>query len=302
MAGPGLANWLRVIFLSIIWGGSFAANRAALTGFSPLTIATLRVTLGAAVLLMAMRAMGQRLPRERRVWPYLIGMGFFTSALPFSLLGWGQKYVASGFAGITMAAVPLFTILLALRFVPEERLSAGRLIGLALGFAGVAILIGPAALSARSGADLEPLARVACLGAALSYATGSIITRRCPPVPLVALSASALVVAAGMLWPLVLLTEGLPAITQAPPGALLAVLYQGILPTALATVLLITVIQQAGPTFLTLSNYQVPVWAVIFGALLFGERLPGSFLLALALILGGLAASNLRRSNLRARL
>lgn len=301
MPKPGIANWLRVITLSILWGGSFAANRAALEGFGPITIATLRISIGGIALLILMRLMGQRLPRTHRVWPYIIGMAAFTSALPFSILGWGQQYVASGFAGITMAAVPLFTMILAIRFVPEEHLTAGRVIGLLLGFAGVAILIGPAALTATTGASNESLARLACLMTAFSYATGSIITRRCPPVPMVALSAAVLTVAALMLWPIMLLAEGMPSLSDKPTAALLTVGYLGLLPTALATIMLVTVVQQAGPTFLTLSNYQVPLWAVIFGALFFGERLPGSFLAALGLILAGLAVSSLRRrSNPRA--
>lgn len=290
---PGLVNWLLVIFLSVIWGASFMNVKIALTGFGPVTIAACRITLAAAALLMLARAMGQRLPgvAERRIWAHVLGMAVFSNIVPFTLLSWGQLHVASGFAGITMSVVPLFTMLLSAWLLPDARLTPARLVGVGLGIAGVILLIGPRAFAA-TGADMEGLARLACLGSTLSYAIGSITTRRCPPVPLVALSASALLVAAVAMVPLALLAEGWPDFAGAGLRACLSLAYLGLFPTALATVLLVRVIQSAGPNFLSMSNYQVPVWSVIFGTVLLGERLPASFLAALVLILAGLAVSN----------
>lgn len=284
---------MRVIALSAIWGAAFVNIRVALTGFGPLTIAALRILIGGAALLWLARATGQRLPplRDRGRWVPILGMAVFSNALPFSLLGWGQQHVASGFAGLTMAAIPLFTLLLAARFLPGERLTPGRVVGVMLGGAGVVLLIGPGALLA-SGADAEAAGRLACIAAALSYAIGAVITRRCPPTPLAALSAATLLAAAAMILPLTLAVEGLPQ--AAPPAALLSVAYLALMPTAIATVLVIGVVRSAGPNFLALSNFQVPVWSLLLGAAIFDERLPASFLLALALILGGVAASTMR--------
>lgn len=295
MTAPGLANWLRVIALSIIWGGAFVNTRLALADFPPLTIAGLRIALAAAAVWALMRVMGQRLPTNPRVWAFAAAMGVFSNALPFSLLAWAQQHVASGFAGITMATVPLFTLLLAVRFVPGEVLTPARLVGVALGLTGVVLLIGPQALLTRSGADHEMLARIACVATTLAYAIGSITTRRCPPTPLVSLSAASLIMATLVMIPLVLAVDGVPDVGGARASSLAGLIYLGLMPTALATVLMVAVIQQAGPTFLTMSNYQVPIWSVIFGALIFGERLPASFFIALGLILAGLAVSNLRR-------
>lgn len=293
MQRPAVGDWIRVIALSAIWGASFVNIRMALTGFGPLTIAALRIVIGAAALLLLARVMGHRLPPlpDRRRWTHILGMAVFSNVLPFSLLGWGQQHVASGFAGLTMAAVPLFTLLLAARFVPGEHLTVGRIVGLGLGGAGVVLLVGPAALL-TSGADAEAAGRLACIAAALSYAIGAVITRRCPPTPLVALSAATLLVAMALIVPLALAVEGLPG--QAPVPAWLSVAYLGLMPTAVATLLLIAVATRAGPNFLALSNYQVPVWSLLLGAAIFGERLPASFLLALALILAGIAASTAR--------
>lgn len=288
---PGLANWLRVIALSVIWGASFLNVSVALRGFDPLSVAALRIVIAALAITTIAHAMGIGLPRGRRVWLHAAGMGFFSNALPFSLLSWGQQHVASGFAGITMAAVPLFTMLLAHRLVPGERMTPLKLLGLGLGMAGVVTLIGPQALAAAGGA-MEPLARLACVASTLAYAIGGIITRRCPPVPMIAFSAAALIAASAMIVPTALLVEGLPDPARIDWAAAGAVLYLGLLPTAVATLLLVKVIQTAGPTFLTQSNYQVPIWSVLFGTVFLDERLPAAFFAALGLILAGLAVSN----------
>lgn len=294
-SAPTLSNWLSVFALGVIWGASFMSVTVALEGHGPFTIAAGRIALAAVALVLVARLLGHRLPRfageGRVVWLFATGMGFFSNALPFFLLGWAQQHVASGFAGITMAVVPLFTLVLAHYFVPGDRLTGRKVAGFVLGLAGVVMLIGPGALTS-GGAELEDIARIICILAAASYSTGSILTRRCPPVSLVAFSAMALLAATAMIVPVALLVEGVPQPGAALP--LLAIVYLGLGPTALATLLLVQVIRTAGPSFLTQTNYHVPVWSVIFGAAFLSEALPAQFLLALGLILGGLALSRAR--------
>lgn len=296
IARPTLADWLSVVALAIIWGASFMAVAVALEGYGPLTIAAARIALGAVALSAVARAMGLGLPRfaggtGRRIWLHAAGMGALSNAVPFFLLSWGQQAVTSGFAGITMAVVPLFTLVLAHAFLPGDRLTGRKVAGFVLGLAGVAVLIGPAAL-ASSGAAVEDWARLACILASFCYAAGSIVTRLCPPVPLVSLSAAALWSAAVMIVPVALWAEGVPDVAGGAP--LVALVYLGLGPTALAALLLVRVIRSAGPTFLTQTNYQVPVWSVIFGTLFLNEALPAQFLAALGLILAGLAVSRAR--------
>ncbi|KPD13123.1 DMT family transporter [Phaeobacter sp. 11ANDIMAR09] len=290
---PGTANWIKLIILGLIWGSSFMAVTLALQGLGPVTIAAVRISLGAASLLAIISVMRIGLPslhngQGRVIWLCALGMGFFTNALPFTLLSWGQTYVASGFAGVCMAVVPLFVLPLAHVLVPGERMTLNRALGFAIGFSGVLTLIGFKAF-ASAGSDFESLARLACLAAALCYAIGSIITRLCPSVNLLSLSAAALSCGAVMIVPMALWQEGLPSLPQGQ--SLLAVLYLGLVPTALAQVLLVQVARSAGPSFLSTVNYQVPVWSVFFGALLLNETLPPQLFAALILILGGLLLS-----------
>lgn len=293
LARPTPGDWISVVALAAIWGASFMGVTVALQGYGPMTIAAVRIAVGAVALSLVARAMGLRLPTVRgaagrRIWLHVVGMGAFSNALPFSLLAWGQQHVTSGFAGISMAVVPLFVLVLAHFLVAGERMTGRKALGFVIGLAGVVVLIGPAAFGA-SGADLENRARIACILAAGCYGSGSIITRLCPPVPLVAFSTAALWSATVMIVPIALWSEGVPEFHGGLP--LIGLIYLGIGPTALATLLLVRVVRNAGPTFLIQTNYQVPVWSVVFGIVFLGESLPPQFLGALGLILAGLAIS-----------
>ncbi len=290
-----LVNWLRLGALGIIWGSSFMAVSVAIRGFGPLSVAAGRITLGAVILFLLTRMMGLKLPamntaQGRRVWLAALGFGFCSMALPFFLLSWGQNYVTSGFAGVTMAAVPLLVLPLAHFLVAGDQMTLPKATGFAIGFAGVMVLIGLGAFESTGG-SLEPLARLACLGASVGYAFGSIITRLAPKVDPIAFATTATILAALMILPMALLVEGMPQ--NVSGSAFLAVLYLGIAPTALANLLLVAVIRSAGPSFLSLVNYQVPIWSVIFGAVFLSEDLPGRTYFALALILTGLAVTKI---------
>lgn len=290
---PGLINWIKLITLGIIWGASFMAVSVALNDMGPMSIAAVRILIGALSVLALIRVMGISLPslssgEGRIIWLAAAGMGFFSNALPFTLLSWGQTYVNSGFAGVCMAIVPLFVLPLSHVFVPEERMTFRRTLGFSVGFVGVLVLIGLDAF-ASAGTDFESLARIACLAASLCYAIGAIITRLCPQVNMLSLSAAALICGSAMIVPVALWQEGVPSLPSTTP--LLAILYLGIFPTAVAQILLVQVARSAGPSFLATVNYQVPVWSVIFGALLLSEAVPPQLFAALALILGGLLLS-----------
>ncbi|MDG1341222.1 DMT family transporter [Thalassobium sp. R2A62] len=281
---PTATNWLSIFLLGLIWGGTFMVVTIALEGYGPLTVACARTTLGAVSLLVLMWALGRPIPLGTIVWGYLLITGILNTALPFALLSWGQQYVPSAFAGISMAALPLFVLPLA-HFFTDEKLTTRKTIGVIVGFFGAAVLIGPNAL--RIGQGIEPIAQLACLMASLSYAVSSILTRRCPPVDSISMAAITLVVGSVCLIPAMLAFEGIPE--WVPTRAGYAIIFLGLVPTAFAALLRVQTIRTAGSVFMTLVNYQVPVWSMIFGAWILSEALPIHFFAALALILGGLA-------------
>ncbi len=284
---PTLRNWLSIGLLGLIWGGTFMVVAVALRGYGPLTVACARTTLGAIALLGLKTALNRPWPTfSPRLWKYLIVIGILNTALPFAMLSWGQQYVPSAFAGISMAALPIFVLPLAHIF-SDEALSTRRLIGVIIGFTGALVLIGPSAL--RIGQGWEQLGQIACVLAAFSYAIASIMTRRCPPIDPIVLAALTLTVGSIVLIPAMLVVEGVPG--TAAPLHMAAIVFLGLFPTALATLLRVVVIRSAGSVFMTLVNYQVPLWSVLCGALILSEDLPLRFFAALALILCGLAVS-----------
>lgn len=292
----GAINWLRILVLGVIWGASFMAVSIALQDVGPISVAAGRIALAAVILLGFVRAKGLKLPpmtgeNGRKIWLSAVGFAFCSMAFPFFLLSWGQQYVASGFAGVSMAAVPLLVLPLAHFLVPGDQLTIPKGFGFGIGFIGVVILIGPSAFKSL-GTDIEPLARLACLAASAGYAIGGIITRLAPKVDPIAFATSATTLAAIMIVPVALAVEGVPQIPSA--GAIWAIIYLGVFPTALANLLLVAVIRSVGPSFLSLVNYQVPVWSVVFGTVFLSEALPSGTVAALGLILVGVGVSQFR--------
>lgn len=297
MENRGMLAWALLIVLGMIWGGSFLAVELALPEFGPVTIAAIRIAMGAVLVTIISFAIGHGLPdwrtdAGRKTYLFALGMALFSNAIPFSLLSWGQIHVSSGYAGITMAVVPLLVLPLSHFFVPGMRLSFVQTLGFVIGFIGVVILIGPRQILESGGSEVENIARIACILASCCYAIGSIFTRMSPKGPMLAFSSAALIFASLVMIPFALITEGTPNATSVKPW--LAVVYLGVFPTALATALLVYIVKTAGPPFLSLVNYMVPVWAVAFGMIFLSEALPGQFVGALGLILLGLAVSQLR--------
>ncbi len=227
---PTLANWLSIAALGLIWGATFMVVAIALEGYGPLTVACARTTLGAVSLLLLMFVLRRPLPDfTPQMRGYLVAIGLLNTALPFALLSWGQQYVPSAFAGISMAALPLFVLPLAHIFT-DEKLQLRSVLGVILGFVGAIVLIGPGLL--RIGTGMEPLGQLACIAASISYAVSSIMTRRCPPIDPITMAALLLTVGTVALIPAMLFFEGVPTIIDARPT--IAILVLGFVPTALA--------------------------------------------------------------------
>ena len=283
-------SWIMVATLGFVWGASFLFIELALEGIGPVWLSASRVVLAAFLTHLVWLFQGHKLyPTEEKAHSAaLIAVGVMSTALPFTLISWGQQTVTAGFAGISMAAVALIVLPLAHFFVPGERLNLRRIVGFLIGFLGVVVLIGPEALTA-SGTAGETLGRLACVGGAACYAVSSVVMRRLPPIDPVGLSAVTLWIGAAMIVPIAFYSEGLPPV---PTATVLAVIFTlGLIQTAAANLLRIAVIRSAGPVFMSLTNYQVPLWSVLLGVLLLGEDVTQSLFLALILILTGVLLS-----------
>nr|WP_314090478.1 DMT family transporter [uncultured Shinella sp.] len=282
-------EWGLLIALSALWGGSFLFNGILVRELPPLTIVAARVALAAIALWTIVRLSGHAVPRSREVWLAFLGMGVLNNVIPFSLIVWGQTHIASGLASILNATTPLFAVIVAHVLTEDEKMTGGRLVGVLVGFAGVALMIGPSVLS-----DLgtNVLAQLAVLGAAVSYAFAGIWGRRfrrmgLPPL----LPAAGQVTASALIMLPVALVVDRPWTLAVPSQeAWLALFGLAVLATALAYVIFFRILATAGATNLMLVTFLIPVSAILLGALVLGEVLAPKHFAGMALIAVGLAA------------
>lgn len=257
----------------------------------PLTLAAGRVLLAAVVLAGFARFQGVRLPREPRVWAYCFLLGLLGNGLPFTLINWGEEHVDSGQAAILMAVMPMVTIVLAHFFTVGDRMTPAKVIGVVFGFGGVVVLVGPEAVKGLGG---DVWRQLAISGGAVCYSLAVILTRNMPPSLLMARSAGSLIAGALMMTPVALVVEQ-PWILNPATDGLLAMVYLGLFPTALATIVLFYLVQQRGPSFVAFSNYLIPIFAVLWGASFLDEELSGQAGAALLVILSGMVITQFRR-------
>jgi drug/metabolite transporter (DMT)-like permease len=259
----GPREWLLLLALALLWGGSFFFAELALMELRPLTVVLGRVGFAALALWAVLALSGRRLPASPRLWCAFLVMGALNNAIPFSLIVWAQVELDSGLAAILNATTPLFTVLLAHLVTAEERLTWNRVAGVLLGLGGVAVLIGPTALT---GLGLAGLSQIAVLAAALSYACAGLYGRRFRGLPPSSAAAGMLTASTVLLLPLALLC------------------------TALAYLLYFRILASAGATNLLLVTFLIPPGALLLGAMFLGERPEWTAYAGMALIFAGLAA------------
>jgi drug/metabolite transporter (DMT)-like permease len=282
-------EWAMLVALATVWGASFFFNGVAVRELPVFTVVVVRVTLAAVLLVGFLRFRGERLPGGRRIWAAFLGMGLLNNAIPFSLIIWGQQYIASGLASILNASTPLFTVVFAHFLTRDERMTGGKLAGVAIGFAGVAVMIGGDVLRELG---VHVAAQAACLAGAVSYALAGIYGRRFRRMGIgpAATAAGQVVTSSLILLPVMLIVDRpwtLPPPSAATVGALLAV---ATISTALAYVVYFRLLASAGATNLLLVTFLVPVTAILLGTFLLGEVLRPRHFAGMALIGAGLAA------------
>jgi drug/metabolite transporter (DMT)-like permease len=288
-----LGHWLLLLALVAMWGSAFLLTKVAVSALPPEAVVAGRLVIAAAGLSGLLLVMGRRLPGARRLWLFFLAMAVLGNALPFWLIAWGQQRIDSGLAGILMAVMPLTTLVLAHFFVAGERLNRARSAGFVLGFLGIVVLMGPEALLELRSGGTALLSELAVLGGAVCYAVNTIVARRRPDSDPLSAAAGVMLLACAIMVPLALAGEPL-AVADIPAAAALAVAVLGVVSTALATVVYFRLVSAAGPTFVSLINYLIPLWALLGGMVFLGERPEWTALAALALILSGIALSEAR--------
>jgi drug/metabolite transporter (DMT)-like permease len=273
-------TWALLVFLSAIWGGSFLLTQLAIRDLSVPVVSLARTGVGALLLLPialqqgALRGLGRRIPT-------LLVLAVVQLAAPFLLLGYGQRHIDSGLAGILVASTPLWTALLAVRLDQEERSRGWALVGIATGIAGVVLLLG-----FRLGGSWPTLlgAALLLLGA-LGYAAGGFLAKgRIRGVAPVGVLCATMLIASAALLPFAL--ASLPTATPRA-GSVVAAIVLGAVSGGLGWLLYYTILARAGAARAAISMYLMPAFAVLYGAAFHGEPLGAATAAGLVLVTGG---------------
>jgi drug/metabolite transporter (DMT)-like permease len=285
----GAAEWGMLILLSVLWGGSFFFLGVALREVPPFTLVLARLGLSSLLMLGFMAATRRAMPRRAGLWPALFLLALLNTALPFSLFAYAQTQIASGLASILNATTPLWGVIVAHLFTSDEKATPAKLAGVCAGLAGVAVMIGGAALS---GIGTNLSAQLACLGATLCYALAGVYGRRFRTW-----GVGPLDVATGQLIAGTLLILPVALFVDAPwrlalPGTttLLAIGGLALFSTTVAYFLYFSLIARAGATNTLLVTLLIPVTAILLGTLLLDEVLLPRHWVGMALIAAGLVA------------
>ena len=294
----GITEWMLLVGLSILWGGSYLFMKLAVLTVPLFTIVLGRVSIAALALLIVLTISGTGIPKGRRIWLAFFGMGIFNNVIPMSLIVFSQNSISVGLASILNSITPLFTILVAHMTTNDERLTFRKLVGISFGIMGVVMLMGPELVD---NFGVAALGEWACLGAALSYACANTFGRRFVQLGTKPMQTAfgQVVASTVVLAPLVIVVDQPWAISD--PGFLpvLSILALGLFCTALAYVIYFQILARSGATAIALVTFMIPPSAILMGWLALGEQISSQDFLGMSLIGVGLFSVN-RQSNRKA--
>ena len=298
-----LTDVLLLALLAALYGSAFSAIKLAVPEIGPFGLVVARVVIGFAILLPYAVRIGWVWPGSKTSWALIIVLCIFNLILPFFLVSWAQQHLNASLMALLMGAGPLFGLIMSHVATRDDRLSANKLLGVAIGFAGIAIVIGVDALSGLSGGDMDRrLAQAAALLASASYAVSGVFVRRITDVPSQQLACLVLGMASVVLLVAmpVLAPDALDRLAHISTPALWATLYLGALVTGAAYILRYHLIRTVGMSYFGLSIYLVPVFGIAIAAVGLGEPIGRSLIVGLGLILCGMAVARLSPRRARA--
>jgi drug/metabolite transporter (DMT)-like permease len=284
------SNWLIFLALGLMWGSSYLFIKLAVDDFGTFTLVALRLGIGAALLWTVLRLVGQKLPRERRIYGHLVVMAIVNIVIPFALITWAEQSVDSSIAAILTSAVPLFAIVIAPLFLHDEPIRVNGIVGLAVGFLGVVVLTSHDLTT--TGSDIT--GEIALLGAALSYAVGAVYARHTmrgvpPMIPAVVQVTFAMLIAGT-----IAIVFEHPWDARPDAEAIFSIVWLGLLGSGLAYLAVFRLLASWGATRTTLVAYEIPVVGIVLGFVVLQEPIDGRLLIGTALVVGGVVLVNSR--------
>ncbi|MEQ8242938.1 EamA family transporter [Fulvivirga sp.] len=287
-----LKNYFLLILLAALWGPSFLFIKIAVVDISPIMMAAMRIGFAAIFLNVFLLMRKIKLPKDKTFWKHVALAGFFAQALPFILINWGEQYIDSGLASIINGLTPLSTVVLAHFTISAERLSAKKLVGVALGFTGLVVLSLP---KLTNGFDAAFLGIVAVTLGAVSYAIGLVYSRKylSKAKPMHA-PAGQLLACSIYLVPLAFIFDSQTVFSQIGTPAWVSIFLLSFFGTAVAFVVYFNLIERAPASFVSLVTYIMPIFGIALGTIFLDEVITSTMVLGMLLILSGILIVNIR--------
>lgn len=284
-------EYLVLFILAALWGASFLFIKVAIADMTPLTLVAVRLLVGALGLLLVVPFRPSIMQGwYRRLWPFFI-VAIFNALIPYLTISWGEEYVTSGMAAILNATTPLVVVILSQWWPGGERLTWARVGGVLIGFLGVALLVGPAAITAK-GSNLYLLGAFLVFVGAASYAVGGLFAGKMlaglpsmqPAIGQTAMGAIILAPIAGIAF----FVQPQPALHISLAWAIAAALALSLGGTTLAYICYYWLLERVGPTRTLIVTYLLPCFALVYGALFLQEPVSINSLGGLILVLAGI--------------
>ena len=281
-------NWGLLFILSLLWGSSFFFYKVLVAVLPPITVVLGRVGIAAIALNLWLLATGVRLPMARALWGRFLMSGLLNNVLPFIMIAWGETRISSGMASILNATTPIFMVMVAHFLTQDDRMTAGKVMAVIVGFIGVGVLVGPDALAGNS----QALGELAVALAAFIYAFAAVYSRRFRGLtPLVAATGQ-ISGATLILLPLSLAIDR-PWHYPMPGGEVWASFAAiALANTAFAYFIYYKLLARAGVTFISLCTFIIPPMALVLGAVALHEGIALNALIGMAIIALGLAVND----------
>ena len=276
-------DYLLLLGVGLIWSSSFLFIKLAISTVPPYTLTAARIAVAVVVLAGYLAFKRQGLPTDIKNWTIFAVLGLFGTALPFTLISWGELYIDSSLTAVLMGTMPVATAMLAHLFIVDARFTFGTGLGIIIGCGGLLILIGADALDRL---DTGVIAQFAIIIGALSYAGATTFARRFARLPGPVMATGSTVAALIWVLPMAMLLE--QPWTLRPDGvAVISVLVLGIVATAIATLIFYYLIHRVGATTFSQVNYIIPVFGAAWGILFLNEAPDWRLPTALVLVLSG---------------
>ena len=288
------SNWFLLILLSAIWGGAFTLNKIALDSFTPEVIVAGRLISGSIFLVALIYFLYKKFSINLSQINYYLFMSLVGIVIPFIAIITGQKNIDSAMAGILMATMPISTILLSHIFLDDEKMNKQKFIGFIISFLGVFLLIYRDDLfKDNSISETFESQLLVMLGATL-YAFAAIYGKKYKITdPLSASTGTILFATFFMTIYLIFIDNSNPNYFNLMLD--LNILLLGILCTAIATVIYFQILQTEGASFLSIMNFLIPLWAILFGIIVLSDQFSWNYIFGLLVILFGIKLANSNR-------